>query len=158
MIIILIIVLIIESIVFFCILTTTEKEKKIIKEENWKNRENVNVLNKWIALKNNKKKLSSFFEQRDIKSIAIYGMNAIGCNLCDELEEQGINVEYGIDRLVKDTYESIDVVSVEKVPLMPQVDAIVIAITYYFDEMESKIHKVTDIPVYSLNDVLNDII
>lgn len=56
---------------------------------------------KWLMVKQKGHRLSEYFEQKGIKSIAIYGMADMGKRLYDELEESDIEIRYLLDKAPK---------------------------------------------------------
>ena len=52
----------------------------------------------WTRMSIEGKKTSDYFKERDIRDIAIYGMNYVGETLLKDLNNTGVEVKYGIDR------------------------------------------------------------
>ena len=59
---------------------------------------NYYVTLEWLALKIRKKSLAEYLLERDIHSVAIYGMGYLGELLWEDLKDTSISVAYGIDR------------------------------------------------------------
>lgn len=110
------------------------------------------LLNKWLMIKQQGKSLTEYFHKNDIQSIAIYGYKELGERLYDELKGTDIEVKYIIDKNVDHIRAEIDVYSPDE--SLPQVDAIVITATYYYDEIEDELYDMVDFPIISLEDVL----
>ncbi len=53
---------------------------------------------KWLEICQKGYSLAMYFEQRDIRKIAIYGMGALGCRLYEELEHSDIEIKHLIDK------------------------------------------------------------
>lgn len=59
------------------------------------------LLDKWLFLEQDEQiTFKSYFEEENIKSVAIYGMSSIGKHLLIQLQKEGINVAFGIDQYV----------------------------------------------------------
>lgn len=79
-----------------------------IPQEN-KFRELFLVAEQLLELKQTGKSMADYFVSNNIHSIAIYGMNFLGCHLYQELQGSGIEVKYGIDQMGFPTDEIIKV-------------------------------------------------
>lgn len=110
------------------------------------------MMNQWVKIKQDGIDISKYFEQKNYKRIAIYGMSYVGQTLLKELEKTEIKVVYGIDRNVDNIYTNIDIFSLEE-PL-EKVDAIVVTAITFFDEIEKELHRKMDCPIISLEDIL----
>ena len=64
----------------------------------WKYRAYNYVLKTMLKLKQNKMDLASFFIERGIENLAIYGLTDVGEMLCGELSDSGINILGYIDK------------------------------------------------------------
>ena len=56
------------------------------------------MMNQWVRVKQTKRNLSVYFQDRGYQHIAIYGMGIIGQTLLDEFRNTDIEVVYGVDR------------------------------------------------------------
>jgi len=113
------------------------------------------MMNQWVKVKQENKKLSTFFEQNGYKKIAIYGMSYAGETLVDELKDTEIEVAYGIDKRADSLYADIDIVSIDD--LQNDVDAIVVTAITFFDEIEETLSEKVDCPIISLEDILYEV-
>lgn len=113
------------------------------------------MMNQWVKVKQAGKNLSSFFKERGLSRIAIYGMSYAGETLLGELQGTGIEVAYGIDRNAGSLYSDINIVSMEDV--LEEVDAVVVTAITFFDEIEENLEKKLSCPIISLEDVLYEI-
>lgn len=113
------------------------------------------MMNQWVKVKQEGKNLSSYFENKGYKKIAVYGMSYAGETLIDELKSSDITVAYGIDRNADSIYADVDIVSMED-ELEP-VDAVVVTAITFFDEIEEKLSAKIDCPIISLEDILYDV-
>ena len=113
------------------------------------------MMTQWVKVKQEGKNLSSYFEGKGYKSIAIYGMSYAGETLVDELRETSTKVLYGIDQRADNLYAEVDIVTLEDE--LKEVDAIVVTAITFFDEIEEKLSELVDYPIISLEDVLYEV-
>ncbi len=113
------------------------------------------MMNQWVKVKQEGRKLSSFFEKNGYRRIAIYGMSYAGETLIRELRDTDVEVVYGIDQKADSIYADIDIVSLEGT--LEEVDAVVVTAITFFDEIEEKISGKINCPVISLEDILYEI-
>lgn len=113
------------------------------------------MMNQWVKVKQEGKKLEAYFDKIGYKRIAIYGMSYAGETLIEELRNTDIQVIYGIDKNADSIYADIDVVSMDSE--LKKVDAIVVTAITYFDEIEEKLSKKLDCPILSLEDILYEV-
>lgn len=78
----------------------------------------------WLHIRQSNRTLVEYFNKHFIKTIAIYGMGYLGCNLYDELEDSDIDVLYVIDKNPGHIGEVVEVVKADAE--WNYVDAIVI--------------------------------
>lgn len=113
------------------------------------------MMAQWVQVKQEGKKLASYFESHGYKKIAIYGMSYAGETLLNELKDSGITVVYGIDKNAASIYADIKILP--KIDSLEEVDAIVVTTITFFDEIEKMLAEETDCPVVSLEDVLFEV-
>ena len=113
------------------------------------------LLDRWLWLKLQNKSIGSYFEKRNYKTIAIYGIGEIGNRLYEELSRfTSIKVEYAIDR-VKEEHPVLPIYSLESE--FPEVDVIVVSTNNIFDQIFEILKEKTKIPIVSIDDVIFDI-
>lgn len=113
------------------------------------------MMNRWVAAKQEGKNLADYLKKMGYKTIAIYGMGHVGERLLEELRGSVIEVKYGIDRNVKDTYSDISICNMED--KMEPVDAVVVTPIVFFDEIEGQLLDKFDCPILSLGEILDEI-
>lgn len=113
------------------------------------------MMNQWVKVKQEGKKLTSYFERNGYKKIAIYGMSYAGETLIEELKDSNVEVAYGIDRNADKIYADIDIVTMEE--NLDEVDAIVVTAITFFDEIEEKLSGKVNCPIISLEDILYEV-
>lgn len=110
------------------------------------------ALDQWVAVKQDGKNLSEYFENNGYKTIAIYGMSYLGERLISELRGTEIQVAYGIDRNAANIYSEVELKTLDDD--MEPVDAVIVTAISFFDEIEAEMEKKVDCPILSLEDVL----
>lgn len=113
------------------------------------------LMNQWVRVKQEGKNLSSYFEKKSYKKIAIYGMSYAGETLIEELRGTGIEISYGIDKNVTKMFLEVEVLSLED--NFSEVDAIVVTAVTFFDEIEEALSKKVDYDIISLEDILYEV-
>lgn len=124
-----------------------EKKEKIDKFKTY-----YNILNQWLAIKQEGKTIEKYFSNNNIRTIAIYGMGKIGYCLYDDLKGSSIEVKYAIDNNAENIYGELDIFDVEET--LPSVDAIVVTAVFAFDDIKEKLESVVDYDVVSLQDII----
>lgn len=127
--------------------TINQKAEKVDKFKGY-----YNMLNQWLAIKQEGKSLEKYFTDNGYKTIAIYGMGEMGNRLYDELKGTSVTVKYAVDKNAASTYSELDVIDPEDD--YEEVDAIVVSAIFAFDEIEEMLSDKVDFPVVSLEDVV----
>ncbi|MCM1154132.1 MAG: hypothetical protein NC489_15090 [Ruminococcus flavefaciens] len=96
-----------------------------------------NLLDRWMTCKEQEHPFTRFFDENDIKSVAIYGLGKIGRHLKYELEKAGITISYVIDEEAyvidrKEEYYNLR-------DNLPIVDIVVVTPIYEYEEIRKKI-------------------
>lgn len=110
------------------------------------------LMNQWVKNYQQGKRVENFFAKRNIKTIAIYGMNYVGQTLYDELKNTSVTPVYGIDRNYKKIYSEIEIVSPDDE--LKEVDAIVVTSITFFEDIRQKISDKTNAEIINLFDVV----
>lgn len=131
------------------------KEIKLIKANSERYLELFQMMNQWVKVKQNGKKLSEYLNRNSYNEIAIYGMGVAGYTLLDELRESEINVAYGIDKKADSLYADIDIFSMENT--LNEVDAIIVTSITFFDEIKEQLEEKVNCPIISLEDILYEV-
>lgn len=130
-----------------------EVKKKNFKADKFKTY--YNMLNQWLALKQENKNLAQYFKDNKYNSIAIYGMGEMGTRLLEELKSSDIEVTCAIDQNASNTFSEIKVLNSDDE--IPEVDAIIVTAVFAFEEIEKELSKQTDCPIISLEDVVYEV-
>lgn len=110
------------------------------------------LMNQWVKVKQNGKRLSLFLEEKGYAKIAIYGMSYVGETLLDELREGQIQVAYAIDKQADGLYTDLKVVLPED--HLEEVDAIIVTAVSFFGDIKEMLSKKVSCPIISLDDLL----
>lgn len=97
------------------------------------------LMYQWMKLKQHNVKLIEFFEDRELKSVALYGIGDLSRIIYNELRDYGI-IKYGIDRQMELSGEELPVYQLENAK--QKVDAILITPVLITDEIEDNIYDV----------------
>lgn len=113
------------------------------------------MLNQWLEVKQKQKSISDYLYAQGYHEIAIYGMNFLGERLLSELKDTEVTVRYVIDKNTKNI--SPDIKSFTPDESLEKVDAIIVSVNYYFDEICKDLSNKVDYPVVNLEDILYDL-
>lgn len=112
------------------------------------------ILVMWLEMKQNGKSVIEYLQRNKIKRIAIYGMNALGERFYEEIKNTEIEVVCIIDKSPDLVVGEFVVISPNQV--IPELDAIIVAADYYYQEIEKQLKMRVNYPVYSLSGVLGN--
>lgn len=115
-----------------------------------------NLLDQWIAMKEEGKSVESYFKYHNYSEIAIYGLGKVGNHLLKELKETDIQVLYGIDRKGDALSSDIEVYTLKEE--LPEVDVIVVTPTFDYYDIKEKLEKKVDSRIVSIDDVIYELI
>lgn len=110
------------------------------------------LTNEWLKLKNQNILITKYFESKNIKTIAIYGMGELGIRLYEDLKNSNIDVKYGIDECGGLPYTSLEILTPDST--FDKVDAIVVTAIFAYNNIKNNLNKKTNIPVISLEDII----
>lgn len=93
------------------------------------------TMKRWLENRNNGKTFLDYFKQCRISTIAIYGAGDMGRLLYTEIKGSDIKIEYFVDRNAEGivNIDNIPVITIDKIPQMPEVDILVITPAGNFD-------------------------
>lgn len=129
----------------------------IAKSENARGKSNelVRLYALWMDKISEGRTIRSFFDHNDYHSAAVYGMGKLGISLTKQLKQEHVVVDYGIDRRAEDIGEEMKIISPDEE--LPSTDVIIVAVVSDFDDIREMLQKKTEIPVISIETVLNGI-
>ncbi len=111
------------------------------------------LLNQWLSNQAEGKRISDFFAEEGISTIAIYGLGPFADRLMDALSGSEIEILYGIDQDVSCTNSRIETVYSPNDDL-PEVDAIVATPFCSFREIERILRQRCQHRLLSLDQII----
>lgn len=109
-------------------------------------------LHYWMWLREQGIGLDTFFKQRGIKRIALYGLGIEGKHFRDEMYAEGMEISYAIDRQGDILHDRFPVYRMED--NLPEVDAIVVSVIDEFFPIYKMLQDKVNCRVYSLEEVV----
>lgn len=109
------------------------------------------MMEKWLSIRMQGKRLENYFAAYEYTNIAIYGMGDIGKDLIAELKKSSVNIVYAIDKSVT-SIEGIKIVKPDDT--LEEVDAVIVTAIAYFDEINEMLSKKMECPIVSLEDII----
>lgn len=120
-----------------CIKYKVEYERMFREAERY--RKKYDLVYQWMKLRQNGIKLEEFFYDRNLNSIALYGMGDLGRLIYSELKICG-KVKCGIDRMAGPVWEELPIYSLNSI--QQKVDTILVTPVLITDEIEDEIYDV----------------
>lgn len=108
-------------------------------------------MNQYLVTKQMNKSIVTYFEEHNIKKLAIYGMSHIAQRIIDDLENSGVKVVYGIDRRAERLTYNMPIYKPEDE--YPEADAIIVT-AYDFEEISDMLSEKTDCEIISFADMI----
>ncbi len=126
----------------------------------WRKQANKNrglflLMDQWVCLKQDGRKIERYFIKNNLKRIAIYGMSYVGKRLSKELKCSEVEVIYGIDRNASNIYSEIELVTMDAD--LEDVDAIVVTSVDEYDSICSMLSQKISCPIIAIEDVVNEV-
>lgn len=96
------------------------------------------TVQRYLTVKCQKKNPSQFFEQYQMKKIAIYGLGELAKCLLNDLAESDLKIAYIVDQAYAsypNGYQGIPVVGVDTIKEQEAVDVMVVTVLYEFNQI-----------------------
>jgi hypothetical protein len=107
----------------------------------------------WMVLRNKGRRLAEYFENHNMRNIAICGLGRLGLCLYEELKGSNINVKYAIDTKAESfSYLNLKVIAPEN--HLETVDVIVVSKFIEYEKTVEELRKKTSCQIVSLEDVI----
>jgi hypothetical protein len=133
--------------------TALKKAKKAYSDRLKKYQSYYYLFGSWMVLRNKGRKLAEYFEDRNLKNVAICGLGRLGLCLYEELKGSDIRVQYAIDKNAASySYLNLKVISPES--NLETVDVIVVTKFIEYNKIVEELRKKTPCQVVSLEDVI----
>lgn len=115
----------------------------------------LDVMAKWLTLKQEKKTLAQYFEKRGYHNVAIYGCRRLGECIAQELKNTGVDLLYGVDKDRDGIYtESYKIYHPDDV--LEKVDVLVVTSLRFFEEIKKQMSERMSCPIVSLEEVVRE--
>lgn len=111
-----------------------------------------NLAERWITLYEDGKSLEYILEERNIKTVAVYGLGKLGKHVVTQLKGSEVKVVYAIDRAVKGYWQDVEVIPLQG--HIPNVDAVIVTAINDMDAIERNLKKHTSCTILSLEELL----
>ena len=134
---------------------TKDEEIDIYKTLWDKSEYNLQIMNKWMYLREENISIARYLNGKNVKSVAIYGYGLLSKHLIWELEQAKIEIKYIIDQRGNAVQTSYLVYTPND--NMPEADLIIVAVPYYFHEVMESFHKKGIKNIVSLERMLTEI-
>ena len=136
---------------------TEEDKKKHIPEETMRNlQRHDRLLENWMHLRDHKIQFSSYLKKYEYKKIAVYGMGRLGAHLLHELNEEDIQVCFGIDQNYQEDNCAIEVFT--PFQQMPEVDAVVVTVLGEYHGIIGVLRQHMSCPIITLEEIVQELL
>lgn len=110
------------------------------------------LMRHWVYVYQEGRTLADYFKKKGYRKIAVYGLNELGYMVLKELEKSEIEITYCIDRNADNLFTKVDVRRPDEE--LPVVDAVVVAVVQYYEEVKMVLDQKMNCPILSLEDVV----
>lgn len=113
------------------------------------------MLNVWLDINEDGKKITDYFYLMNYKNVAVYGIGYLGKHLVKELKASDIKIDYIIDKNVKETKDNIAIYTPEDV--LPDTSVIIVTAIMEFDEIADMLEDKIKCPIISVEDIIFEV-
>lgn len=127
----------------------------MINDYKWRmkrNFSNMMLFNNWLHFIYTGGSFEEYFQNQGYKNIMIYGNGYIGKRFLEALSKTEIEVAAIMDKQIDPSEANEEMIGIESD--IPNVDCIVVTPVYYYQEIYDMLRNKTDIPIVSIQDVL----
>lgn len=114
----------------------------------------LNLLDAWMSLKEEGKKISDYLSFKGYEKIGIYGYGILGRHLLHELQHDGVSVVCVVDKK-KDRYK-LDIPVYSPDDAISSIDCMIVTSYYYLDEILKQLGE-TEYSVLSFEEVIKEL-
>ena len=118
------------------------------------NKINMDILDSWLLLNENKISIYDWFKKNSIKEVAIYGYGILAKHLTQQLQHENIVLKYVIDQNKKVT-SNIEVYCPEEA--LPSVEAIVVCVPYYYGDIKELLKGKLNTKIISIQTIIEEL-
>lgn len=112
------------------------------------------LLEAWMSLREQGKRIESVLESMNFKNIIIYGLGKMAKHLLFDLKNSDITIVCAIDKAAINKYEDFPVITGEE--RIPEADCIIVTPVYEFDNIKGVLEKRTSLPIISLSEIIDE--
>lgn len=129
---------------------TQEEEsiKQLKKYENY-----FNLLHHWLLKKEMGRLFADYLKALGYGRIAVYGMGIMGKHLISELQGSDVKIVYAVDNQ-KEVSANADIPIIKSGQIEEDVDAIIITVTYQYEEIRKQLQEQTRAKIISLEQIV----
>ena len=128
---------------------------ELLQKENERYKSYWTILESWLCLKEKNIRFERYFLNKEIRTIAIYGMGLMGRHLFSELAGSNVQVAYGIDQQGQNLNRDLCIYRPDET--LPNVDAIVITVTFSYRDIVNMLEKKGFANIIILKDILSEL-
>ena len=142
---------------------TTRQTKRLFRiccKEIARYKSDCSTLNQWLFAEIDGRCLESYFNNRGVKTIAIYGVNELARRLIDKFRySEKVEIKYLIDKRGKEILAPVPVYKIEELKndYACGAELVVVALVSIYDEIRESLESATDIPITSLETIINEL-
>lgn len=129
-----------------------EKHCEVIAKQADQFSEFYTLMQQWVKVYQAGRTLENYFLKNHYQKIAVYGMSEMGYMVLKELEGSSVEIPYCIDRNADNLFAQVDVRRPDEE--LEVVDAVVVAVVQFYDEVKEALCRKMDCPIISLSDVV----
>lgn len=129
-----------------------EKHCEVIAKQADQFSEFYTLMQQWVKVYQAGRTLETYFLKNHYQKIAVYGMSEMGYMVLKELEGSSVEIPYCIDRNADNLFAQVDVRRPDEE--LEVVDAVVVAVVQFYDEVKEDLCRKMDCPIISLSDVV----
>ncbi len=110
------------------------------------------LFDRWMTAMEKKIDVASYFVEKNMHNIAVYGIGMMGQHFISQMEESEVEVSYGLDAKAKMIHESTPVYALADG--LPHVDCVVICVTYDQMWIKERIEEYVEAPIITIDEVI----
>ncbi len=129
-----------------------EKHCEVIEKQGDCFSEFYTLMQQWVKVYQSGHTLEHYCKKNNYKKVAVYGMSEMGYMVLKELQGTAVEVAYCIDKNADNVFAEIDVRRPDEE--LPQIDAVIVAVVQFYEEVKENLEKKLSCPIVSLLDVV----
>ncbi len=123
-----------------------------------KNREIIRIYDVWMMNYALGRSVGSYLSEQSIRSVAVYGMSALGIRLYYELKKHGdVTVEFALDQNPQTELPDVAIYKLDMEPKV-QVDAVIVTAIFSYDAIKRDLKKRGYTKIFALDEILYEML